>query len=353
MTTEEFVMFVERVCLTLEELSRENPERIAACNTGEKFEECVAETVQVVINANYHGATIHYTPGSHAFPDIVVEFVGGERYGIEVKSSSSATSRSWKINGNSVLGSTKENVLDTYIVFGKTARGHQAFRYKRYEDAVANVGVTHSPRYLIDLDIAPEETFFAKSGLSYQEISQSDNPIGLITDYFRSQGQQAWWLGEDRVAPAIIRMFGTLSAQEKEQLISYCFVHFPEVFSAGKKKYYRSALWLTLERSVVSTSLRDNFSASGKVTLRLPNYTYPDVSRIYQTLRDHRQCVLAILETALEEDLLRDWEPFGAMRIPPERRLEMWLEIAARECDPDPGALRENGDMLLRVLTDE
>lgn len=353
MTTEEFATFVERVCLALEELSRESPERIAACNTGEKFEVCVVEATQAVISATYCGTTIHYTPGSHVFPDIVIEFAGGERYGIEVKSSSSATSRSWKINGNSVLGSTRENVLDTYIIFGKTARGNQTFRYKRYEEAVANVGVTHSPRYLIDLDITPEETFFAKSGLSYQEISRSDNPIGLITDYFRSQGQQAWWLGEDRVAPAVVRMFGTLSVREKEHLISHCFVHFPEVLSSGQKKYYRSALWLTLERSVVSTSLRDNFSASGKVTLRLPNYTYPDVSRIYQTLREHRHSALSILESAAEEDLLRDWEPCGIPQATAGGRLWTWLEIAARECDPNPDTLRESADMLLHILTDE
>lgn len=353
MTSENFTVFVEQVCLALEKISQETPERIASCNSGEKFEICVVEAAQAVIDISYPGAIIHYTSGSHAFPDIVIEFDDGDRYGIEVKSSSSATSRSWKINGNSVLGSTKENVLDTYIIFGKTARGHQAFRYKRYEDAVANVGVTHSPRYLIDLDITPEETFFAKSGLSYQEISQSDNPIGLITDYFRRQGQQAWWLGEDRIAPAVIRMFGTLSVQEKEYLISHCFVHFPEVLSSGQKKYYRSALWLTLERSVVSTSLRDNFSASGKVTLRLPNYTYRDVSRIYQTLRNHRHSVLAILETALEEDLLRDWEPFGALRAIPENRLRTWLGIAANGCDTDPASLQENSDMLLHILTDE
>lgn len=353
MTSSEFAIFVERVCCALEEMSRRIPRRIASCNSGEKFEACVVEATQTVVDAAYPGAIIHYTAGGHAFPDIVVEFDGGERYGIEVKSSSSSTSRTWKINGNSVLGSTKENVLDTYIVFGKTAMGHQSFRCKRYEDAVANVGVTHSPRYMIDMDVAPTETFFAKSGLSYHEISESDNPIGLIVDYFRSQGHQAWWLGEDRVAPAIIRMFGALSPQEKEDHISYCFAHFPEVLSSGQKKYYRSALWLTLERSVVSTSLRDNFSASGKVTLELPSYTYPNVSRIYQTLRDHRQGVLTALESAPEAELLRDWEPLAGLQAIPGDRVSAWTRIAAREINPDPNMSRENTDMLIHILTDE
>ena len=139
MTSENFAVFVEQICLALEKISQETPERIASCNSGDKFELCVVEAAQAVIDISYPGATIHYTAGSHAFPDIVIEFDDGDRYGIEVKSSSSSTSKSWKINGNSVLGSTKENVLDTYIIFGKTARGHQAFRYKRYEIGRAHV----------------------------------------------------------------------------------------------------------------------------------------------------------------------------------------------------------------------
>lgn len=351
MTTEEFATFVERVCLALEELSQENPERVAARNTGEKFEACVAEAVQEVINANYHGATIHYTPGSHAFPDIVVEFVGGERYGIEVKSSSSATSRSWKINGNSVLGSTKENVLDTYIIFGKTARGNQAFRYKRYEEAVANVGVTHSPRYLIDLDVTPEETFFAKSGLSYQEISQSDNPIGLITDYFRSQGQKAWWLAESD--SATLRLFGDLPAREQDSLIGYCFAHFPEIFSSGSKKFSRCAIWMIMDRGVVSTSLRDNFSAGGRVDIHVSGETYCDVFRVFKSLQKHRVAVRRELSLATSDKLRDDWGI--AVQIPPifERRAEIWSTVVAGNLKVPGTEGMDAKQIVLNILMEE
>ena len=111
----------------------------------------------------------------HAFPDIVIDFPNGEKYGIEVKSSSSPTSKSWKINGNSVLGSTKEDVIDTYVIFGKTAIGNQGFRFKRYEDAVANVAVTHSPRYTIDMDIPPEETFSQNPGFPINRFPRLQN----------------------------------------------------------------------------------------------------------------------------------------------------------------------------------
>lgn len=117
----DFERFVEKVCQTLEAVSASAPHHIAACKSGEDFEACVVEAVHAALDDLGLTATVHYTPGGHTFPDIVIEFSNGEKYGIEVKSSASATSKSWKINGNSVLGSTKENVIDTYIVFGKTA----------------------------------------------------------------------------------------------------------------------------------------------------------------------------------------------------------------------------------------
>ena len=109
----DFQSFVEKVCQTLEAVSASAPHRIAACKNGEDFEACVVEAVYTSLDDLGLTANVHYTPGGHAFPDVVIEFSDGKKYGIEVKSSTSATSKSWKINGNSVLGSTKENVIDT------------------------------------------------------------------------------------------------------------------------------------------------------------------------------------------------------------------------------------------------
>ena len=174
----DFERFVEKVCQTLEAVSASAPHHIAACKSGEDFEACVVEAVHAALDDLGLTATVHYTPGGHTFPDIVIEFSNGEKYGIEVKSSASATSKSWKINGNSVLGSTKENVIDTYIVFGKTAMGNQAFRFKRYEDAVANVAVTHSPRYAIDMDIALEKPFLINQDLPISRSLNLKTPLG-------------------------------------------------------------------------------------------------------------------------------------------------------------------------------
>ncbi len=329
MTSVEFAKIVEKICKRLEFLSVKNPNLIAACNTGESFEKCVVDATKETLSALGIPHIVSYTPGSHVFPDIIVEFESGERYGIEVKSSSSPNSKNWKINGNSVLGSTKEDVADTYIIFGKTAIGNQGFRYRRYEDAIANVAVTHSPRYAIDMELSPGETFFAKSKLTYNQISESDDPIGLITTYFRSKGEKAWWLAEN--TPAAIRMFSDLSVEEQSKLTGYCFAHFPEIFSSGCKKFYRSALWLITEQSVVSPSLRDNFTAGGRINISLDDAMYQNVSRIFSSLYRDRENILSELTDASSDELLTDWGWDGPIDDTLELRLSAWISVTANE----------------------
>lgn len=323
-----FFAIVEQICETLEAWSISNPSQIAACKTGEDFERCVARAVEETLNRLRLQAHVNYTAGSHVFPDIVLEFENGEKYGIEVKSSSSPSSKSWKINGNSVLGSTKAaDVIDTYIIFGKTALGNQGFRFKRYEDAIANVAVTHSPRYFIDMDVAPEDTFFAKSGLTYKELNDAANPISLITEYFRRQGQRAWWLAES--TPAAIRMLSDLSEDEKAELIGYCFAHFPEVFSSSAKKFSNIAMWLVTDRGVVSSSLRDNFSAGGKVFLPTSRAVYESVPRIFNTLRTYRHNVLSALRDATSETLQADWGDPEISEDTFKGKVSSWITVAA------------------------
>lgn len=320
--------FVQTVCEILDSTANSNPQLIASCKTGEDFEVCVNDCVHTALTALGLDACVHYNQGSHVFPDIVIEFANGEKYGIEVKSSSSRSSKSWKINGNSILGSTKENVLDTYIVFGKTAIGNQAFRFKRYEEAVANVAVTHSPRYAIDMDISPDETFFAKSGLTYKQISEDENPIGLITSYFKSQGQRAWWLSES--TPAAIRMFPDLSVKERNTLIGYCFAHFPEVFSASSNKFSRCAMWLVTEYSIVSASLRDNFSAGGKFDY----LKYGRIPRIFATLIKCKVDVINAINNADVEDLFEDWGIQYEASYEGLDKVKLWIIATSAKCPP-------------------
>ena len=333
MTNEMFAQLTEEVREYLEKLSILSPATIAACKSGEDFEVCVRDALAAVLIKNEIKAEIQYEQGSHSFPDIVIVFEDGSKYGVEVKSST-GVGRSWKINGNSVLGSTKKDVIDTYVMFGKTAVGHQAFRCKRYEDCVADVAVTHSPRYRIDMELEQGTTFFDKSGLSYQQISSADKPIALITEYFRSKGQHAWWLAES--TPAAIRMLSDIPTEERKMLIGYCFAHFPEVFSTSGNKFSRCAMWLASEHSIVSSSLRDNFSAGGKFEYG----EFGRISRIYKTLEECRDYVVKALDEAIVEELCADWGEEITEPYVEYDKVAEWMRIIAQKYSPMPYTLK-------------
>lgn len=137
----------------------------------------VKATKQTLYDSNLK-AIVHHTPGSHAFPDIVIEFSQNVKYGIEVKSSTASKSKGWKINGNSVMGSTRDDsVIDTYIVFGKTSKNILEFRARRYEECVANVVVTHMLRIPVAMHNVADEDIYrphAWSAFGTKDLESAD-----------------------------------------------------------------------------------------------------------------------------------------------------------------------------------
>lgn len=197
---------------------------------------------------------VEYVEGGHSFPDIVCRFSETSALGIEVKSSiqPKSNNNSWTILGNSILGSTRVDVDDTYIVFMKLNKNGTYIKCKRYEDAVADIVVTHSPRYKIDLMQNSCDSFFNRSGISYNDLKGAENPIGLITNYFKSEGLSAWWLAES--SPAVIRTWDEIDDDLRREIISKAFILFPELFGSSSIKYKRLAKWLVTNYSITDTS---------------------------------------------------------------------------------------------------
>lgn len=323
------VIFKRLVAATIDKLkvvAISNPTIITSCKSGDDFELRVVDAVTAVLSDLKIAGKVHHTLGSHGFPDIVIEFEDGGKYGIEVKSSSASKSKGWKINGNSVMGSTRDpDVLETYIIFGKTSM--LDFKAGKYEDCIANVVVTHSPRYLIDMELGDGGTFFDKSKIDYKILSESENPIGMITSYFQQQGQKAWWLSDS--APAAVRMFGELPEPEQLELFGYGLAHFPELFQRNSKKYKRLAFWLATERSVVASSLRDDFSAGGQVNLIVNGQVYTKLPQIFKRLCDYRAFMIAALDQAEPEMLQADWGQGVIPQNTTRSKINSWIMVAA------------------------
>ena len=342
----DFHTLIEAVLANLEEDCRQNPQNYR--KSGEAFEPCVKRAVERALAARGLPDRVDYTPGGHGFPDFVLEGPEGNRFGIEVKSSS-GPGKGWRINGNSVQGSTRvPGLLQTVIVFGKVRGAESEFRARDYAASVANVMVTHSPRYLIDLDVPEGESFFDQSHLSYAELNRSEHPIRAITDYFLRQGQQAWWLAES--TPAAIQMMGSLSDSRRRALLGYGLAHFPEIFSNSRTKFYRYMSWLASEKSVVDASLRDRFTAGGRADVVLAEKTYPRLPRIFTNLHLYRQEVLRELTEAEAEGLEADWGVAPAAAGP--ERLAQWAQLVAGQVSGGAWDEEETAQLLQDIVGD-
>lgn len=275
---------------------------------------------------------IIYKENSHQFPDIIVKFDQGYSLGIEVKSSSTQKS-GWSINGNSIVGSTSVDVDETYIIFIKfnSVSGFDV-RYALYQDSISDVVVTHSPRYKIDLEMAPENSFFHKSGISYENIKNADEPIALIKKYFVSQGKTAWWIddhNDDAASSATVRSWRDLVALNNgiaEQAYGEAFVLFPELINGPpKSKYNQLAKWLAVRYSVADSSLRDKFSAGGKVNLKGVNHCINNAPQVYDRLTTYKEYIKAAFSSLSLNELQEYWTDYLPSTDNLAARKQYWL----------------------------
>ncbi len=224
------------------------------------------------------------------FPDITVN----KYFGVEVKSKKRAND--WKSVGNSVLESNRiEDVNRIYMYFGRLVDPAE-FRWRLYQECLWNVAVTHSPRYLIDMELEERETIFSKIGMEYDDFRVMEKPISLIVEYFRknaAKGEEPWWMeSSDDVSPATIRLLEQLPKSEKVALKIKAFARFPEIFSKKTDKYRRLATWLVARCSLTSTSLRDQFSAGGQTSISINGKMYENIPKVYQHLYDNFNLVI-------------------------------------------------------------
>ncbi len=274
--------------------------------------------------------------GGQKFPDILAR----KYYGVEVKSSAQDH---WITIGNSVLESTRiKDVEHIFLLFGKLS-GKIAFKARRYQDCLAEVVVTHYPRYKIDMNIPSYNTIFDKMNIDYDVLRKLHNPIEPIVSYYKStlrDGESLWWI--DNVEseqlpqlPMTVRLWRVLSSEEKDFFITKALVYFPEIFGSDSRKYDAFTLWLVTQYGVVSTSARDAFSAGGKVRI-MGNL----VPQIYGKILLYKQYIVQELERATmqtsEAPLIIKGKNF-------DEKLQNWIESVV-------GHSKMNRDVIKPIL---
>ena len=207
-----------------------------------------------------------------SFPDITTEIATKKKFGVEVKTT---RTNKWTTLGGSIMESTRvPNVERINVLFAKLDPFD--VRTKRFEDCVSDVAVTHSPRYLIDFNVNPDQTLFKKINVEYSTIWNSDKPFEHFRKHFeeksRRDGSELWYieskdneLNIEEYPTLEIKFFNELGKEKKDSLTARAIIMFPEIFELSAN-YKKIAIWL-LKMGILNTHLRDLFSAGSNVEL--------------------------------------------------------------------------------------
>lgn len=328
---QEFEDLCNQMCAALNHRAQEEPEYYLSKGAQKLETEVKKAFDEVAIGTNFEN-TIEIISGQR-FPDIVA----AKYYGVEVKSTKDDK---WTMIGGSVAEGTRiEDVEHIFLLFGKLHKPIE-FKTRRYEACLCDIAVTHSPRYKIDMNLAEGKTIFDNMKTSYDELRKMNSPIDFVVDYFRTTlkpGESLWWVnGEDAThgeSPAKIRMWKTLSKEEKENIIAEGFALFPELFSDNHNKYERFSLWLASNHGVISSSLRDPFSAGGQSDLEINGTYYKRLPRKYIQLFLCKNKVLDMIKTVDETILSSTW---GKQILTNNDRMNMWMELVSNHAQKEP-----------------
>lgn len=269
--------------------------------------------------------TIQLISGA-SFPDIIANHY----YGVEVKSTNK---NHWRSIGSSILESTRnQSVERIFLTFGKLGTPI-LFKSRPYEECLSGISVTHYPRYQIDMELNQGETIFDKMGLSYDALRKMDNPVAPVSQYYRQQlkpGESLWWAAdydiEEAVAPPTVRLWNTLSQEEKLSYKMQSYALFPEILSpSGTTKYQRYALWLVTNWGIVDTSIRDQFSAGGQVDVATTRGVFKKVPAVFGRIAKNRDLIAETIASADKAILQEYWEHIDI----PENRLLYWCQLAS------------------------
>jgi len=267
-TKKAFSDFMKKSEECFNERSRQNPKYYKDL-TPTKLEEVTCKVLRYVAPCTPFRVEDIILVSGHSFPDILA----GKYYGVEVKSTKEDK---WTSVGSSIVESTRDqNVEDIYMMFGKLGGKIPEFKFRPYQDCLCNIAVTHSPRYMIDMEIKEklEKTIFEKIHMSYSDFHKVDDKIEVVRDYYINQARKngrhemPWWIGK-RTVDAIgngevptIRLFNQLSICEKADLKAQMTILFPKVLLGD---YDEAALWLCTHRYFLCMNVRDFFSAGGQ-----------------------------------------------------------------------------------------
>lgn len=324
--------------------ARENPCKYKAL-TASTLETCAVEKIKLACSDSPFDANEVKLISGQKFPDIVAD----NYYGIEVKSTKE---NHWTSTGSSIVETTRiENVDDIYMLFGKLGGDVPQFRCRPYQDVLYDIAVTHSPRYLINMELEKKDTIFSKMGTTYDDFRTSPDSISIARRYYRERAKKnnrqemPWWITSENLESAHsfnIRLWKSLDLREKRELQAKCMILFPEALDPDRSmtKYNNATLWLCSYNQVINPNIRDLYSAGGKITHVDGERLQKPVAQVFNVIVDYSDDIKALLRHPSGEMRLMI-EEFNPVLLEGDDLYENWLAICCELAGKKGVPLRE------------
>lgn len=324
--------------------ARENPLKYKGLNSS-SLEPCAVEKIKMACaNSPFDANEVKLISGQR-FPDIVAD----KYYGIEVKSTKEDH---WTSTGSSIVETTRvEHVDDIYMLFGKLGGAIPQFKCRPYQDVLYDIAVTHSPRYLINMELEKKDTIFSKMETTYDEFRTSPDSISLVRRYYKERAKQQnrqempWWITSDNLDNAHsfnIRLWNSLELWERNELRMKCMILFPEALNpvVSKTKYNNTTLWLCSYNQVVNPNVRDLYSSGGQITHVNGTELNKPVAQVFNVIVEFADEIKALLRHPSAE-LLMLIKDFNPILLEHSDMYEAWLDICCEIANKYGVPLRE------------
>jgi hypothetical protein len=202
------------------------------------------------------------------------------------------------------------------------------FRCRPYEEVLSEVVVTHSPRYLIDMNLKQGDTIFDKIKIPYNTLRKKENPIRPIVDYYKSKlkpGQELWWMDNSEIGGTTLQFWSSLDLQKKKDLVIKGMILFPEIFGKSNDKFSRIAFWLVSVEKIVHPNVRDDFSAGGKGDFIIGVKIYKNVPQIFLKLFKKLTFIIGTIMQMSEFELSEYW----GLKTTETKKISDWIDLVS------------------------
>lgn len=293
----------------MNDLSKQDPTYYRKC-TSTDFEKEVEKALKVTCSATpFEKEDIKLISG-HKFPDILAS----KYYGVEVKSTQT---RNWTSTGSSIVETTRIDDVDRiYILFGRLGTNPASFKCRPYQECLSEIAVTHSPRYLLDMELKKNEDILSKMGTKYDIFRklEEEEKIDKVRRYYFEKAKREhkasvpWWMNGS--TSVTLSFYAEQSLSIKIDLKCRAFILFPDLFDSARSAFKKVAFWLCNRYSLLNSNIRDMFTAGGQKYINNNNQCVLCPAIVGRLLENQKLIKKMILspDTELLEDIKEYWD---------------------------------------------